>query len=114
MERKEILDKVREHVPFVWDTSRVEFGGTHVPLDESVIRTHKWQNGWREEGHLLLDANLQPTGKLYHVHTNGARGIEPWEEEKDFQGGEPCYLLAWDIKFDTDEEEYAALYRIEK
>ncbi len=114
MEKKELLEKVREYVPFVRDTSQVEWGGTHVPLKEGYIDTYRWQEGWREEGCLLLDASGEVVDKVVHVHTNGAKGVDPWEEEKDFQGGEPCYLLAWNVKFDTDEEEWAALYRIEK
>jgi hypothetical protein len=109
----DILQKVRELVPFVRDWSKVEFGGDHVLVQESYIKTHSWQNGWREEGRLLLDAQGNPIGTIYHVESNG-RG-EQWEGKPDvYPNGNAVYLLAYNVKFDTEEEEWATLYRIEK
>lgn len=108
-----ILLKVRKLVPFVRDWSRVEFGGEHIPIKESFIKTHRWQNGWREEGQLLLDVNGNPTGIVHHDESNG-RG-ETWEGEPDvYPEGEPVYLLSYDVKFDTEEEEHAFLYLLEQ
>jgi hypothetical protein len=106
-----ILTVVRDLVPFVRDWSKVEWGGDHVPIEESYIKTHHWQNGWREEGQLLLDAKGDPVGTVYHVQSNG-RG-ETWEDEPDiFPEGKPKYLLFYNVKFDTEEEEWACLYKV--
>lgn len=112
-ENLEILEKVREYVPFVWDESKVEFGGDHVPIQESYIKTYQWQNGWREEGELLLNANGDPIGIIRHFGANG-RG-EQWEDDPDvYTDGEVAYLLSYNVKFDTEEEEWATLYQIKK
>jgi hypothetical protein len=107
-----ILQKVRGLVPFVRDWSQVKYyGECHDYVDESYTKTHRWQNGWREEGQLLLDAQGNPIGTVYHVESNG-RG-ETWEDEPDiFPEGKPKYLLFYNVKFDTEEEEWACLYKV--
>jgi hypothetical protein len=108
-----ILQKVRGLVPFVRDWSKVEWGGDHVPIEESYIKTHRWQNGWREEGQLLLDVNGIPVGVVCHDESNGQG--EQWEGKPDvYPGGEAVYLLSYDVKNDTEEEEWASLYRIKE
>lgn len=108
-----ILQNVRELVPFVREWSKVEFGGDHVLIQESYIKTHRWQNGWREEGQLLLDVNGNIVGTVHHDESNG-RG-EQWKGEPDvYPDGEPVYLLSYNVKFDTEEEEWAKLYKLEK
>lgn len=108
-----ILQKVRDLVPFVRDWSKVEWGGDHAPIKESYIKTHRWQNGWREEGQLLLNADGDPVGKVFHNESNGQG--EQWEGKPDvYPGGEVFYLLSYDVKNDTEEEEWANLCRIEE
>ena len=111
---EEILKKVRRFVPFVLDESRVNFGGDHVLPKESYTRNYRWQNGWREEGQLLLDINGTVVGDVIHVYTNGVNGASDWEEIESFPKGEPAFLLYYSVKFDTEEEEYATLYQISK
>jgi hypothetical protein len=106
-----ILQKVRDLVPFVREWSKVELGGEHIPVKESYIKTHRWQNGWREEGQLLLDADGNPVGTVHHDESNGQG--EQWEGKPDvYPGGEVFYLLSYSVKFDTEEEEWASLYRL--
>lgn len=108
-----ILQNVRELVPFVRDWSKVEFSGNHVLIKESYIKTHRWQNGWREEGQLLLDVNGNIVGTVHHDESNG-RG-EMWEGKPDvYPDGEAVYLLSYNVKFDTEEEEHATLYRLKR
>jgi len=110
----EILQKVRKLVPFVRDESNVKFGGTCTlyPENDSYVKTHRWQNGWREEGNLILDCNSNLIGKVYEMDSNG-RG-ESWETVRSYPDGVPAYFLEYSVKFDTEEEEWASLYRIEK
>jgi len=114
-----ILQNVRELVPFVREWSKVEFGGDHVLVQESYIKTHsfcsRWQNGWREEGQLLLGADGNIVGTVHHYESNGRGGT--WEGVPDvYPAGEPTYLLSYDVKLDTEEEEWewAKLYKLEK
>ena len=112
---KELLEKVRGLVPFVWDGSKVEFGGeTKLRDKEPFVERYTWQEGWREEGKLLLDAFGEITGKVIRVYSSGVRGVEPREEVEKHDNGEPYYVLRYEVKFDTEESEWAALYRIEK
>jgi len=115
MKRTKLLEKVKSYVPFVYGFSDVEYKGKIDVSDvESYTRTHKWQNGWREEGQLLLDINGAIVGDVIHVYTNGAAGSPEWEEAESFPKGKPTYLLFYNVKFDTEEEEWASLYQIKK
>jgi len=111
---EKLLKKVRRYVPFVWNESRVSFGGDHVLPKESYTRNYRWQNGWREEGELLLDNNGSIVGDIVHVYSNGVNGTSDWEEIESFPTGEAAYLLYYNVKFDTEEEEWATLYKISK
>jgi len=111
---EKLLKKVRRFVPFVWNKSKVNFGGDHVLPKESYTRNYRWQNGWREEGQLLLDINGAIVGDVNHVYTSGATNSPEWEEAESFHKGEPAFLLYYSVKFDTEEEEWASLYRIKK
>ena len=111
---EKLLKKVRRFVPFVLDESRVNFGGDHVPLEESYIDTYSWQNGWWEEGELLLSSDGEVIGKVAHIYSSGVVGIEPREVEEEYPQEEACYLLYYNVKFGTDKEEWATLYKISK
>ena len=112
---RQLLEKVRGLVPFVWDRSKVEFGGAcEPPKGEFFMDTYSWQNGWRERGRLLLNEEGDPVGTVVHIYSSGIRDVAPREVEEHYSEEEAHYLLSYCVKFDTEEEEWAFLYRIEK
>jgi len=111
---EEILKKARRFVPFMNAHSKVEYGGDHVPLKESYIDTYSWQNGWWEEGVLFLSSDGEIVGKVIHIYSSGVCGVESHETEEDHPQGEACYLLYYNVKSGTENEEWATLYRISK
>ncbi len=109
---EEILKKARRFVPFMSDHSKVEFGGDHVFSRET--RSYRQLHDWQEEGHLLLDASCSIVGPVTCIYSSGAMGTSSWETVDNFPEGEPVYLLSYNIKFDTEGDESATLYRIKK
>jgi len=111
---EEILKKVRQYVPFMLNSSKVEFGGVRVPLKESYIDTYSWCNGWWEEGVLFLSSDGEIVGKVVHIYSSGVAGREPREVEEEHPQGKAHYILYYNIKNGTDNEEWATLYQISK
>lgn len=110
----EVCEKARKFVPFVMKGSRVKYGGScDLYKDhEAYIKNYQWQNGWRESGSLLLDRNVHIVGKVFHMFANGTGWSS--ETEKEYPKGRPYYLLEYEVIFDTEEREYAYLYKIKK
>jgi len=109
---EEILKKARRFVPFMSDHSKVEFGGAHVFPRET--RSYRQLRDWREEGYLLLDASCSIVGPVTCIYSSGAMGTSSWETVDNFPEGEPAYLLYYNVKFDTEDGEWATLYKISK
>lgn len=105
----ELLEKVKELIPFRDESSKVEWGGSHVK--ETVhpyVDHYTWSNGWQEEGLLHLNDAGEVIGVVDIIHSNPH---EEWREEwvSDIRG-DVKYILSYELKHDTEVEEYAALY----
>jgi len=108
-----LLQKVRALIPFVLDSSKVEWRSLPFALDyyEAHIHKHTCHYGWWEEGLLPLDREGNPVGTITIYYTN-KQGKE-WNEEHNYPEGEVFYLLSYNVRFNTyKKEEYAFLFKI--